>query len=129
MTVLCHSCNLSFVDYKELALHISTSRKGHRQGKKWAAKYMMKVRALDKRNNGGGRSPLTEDDKENKKNTRRELSGDNEHVATFCPHCRKKTKQVLPIEYTRSNEAWRLKDYLVVLCQNCEFTSGISQKG
>ena len=116
---LCHSCNKEFADYKELALHISSSKKGHRKGKRWAAKYLLRLRALSKRENNYGHSKLTEADKENKRSTIRKLSGESVFVEALCPHCKRKSRQNLPIEYAESKEAWRNKGCLVVLCQSC----------
>ncbi len=115
----CHSCKKPFADFKELALHIISSKKGHRHGKRWAAKYLLKVRQLDKRKELNGRTPMTEEQKENKRNLERELSGENEFVITYCPHCKSLKKQPMPIEFTQSGEAWREKDKLVVLCPSC----------
>ncbi len=116
----CLSCNQSFPDYKELALHIQTTKKGHRKGKKWAAKYLMRVRQLNKKKELNGRIPLTEEQKEAKASIHRELSGENENVLTICPHCKKGHREVLPVEFSQSRDAWRVKDKLVVLCGSCQ---------
>ncbi len=117
MSVTCHSCKMGFADYEALALHISSSKKGHRKGKKWAAKYLMRS-LLQKQNNHQSKG-LTEDEKASKKEVERVLSGSNESVITFCPQCHNRQKQVLPIEYTRSENAWKIKDSLVVPCSDC----------
>lgn len=116
---LCIACKQAFGDYKELALHIQSSKKGHRKGKKWAANYMLKVRQLDQKKQINGRVPLTEEQKENKKSLVRELSGEEEYAITFCPHCKRGHREILPVEFSKSRDAWRVKDKLVVLCEGC----------
>ena len=121
MTVSCHSCHESFADFKELALHISRSKKGHRKGKKWAAKYIM-MNGLSSKNRNGDRpvrAALTKEQKVNKEDTRRELSGDNEYANTICPHCKRGGRPLLPVEFVGSGVAWRIKDSLVVTCSIC----------
>jgi hypothetical protein len=118
--ILCHSCNKHFGDYRELALHISSSRKGHRKGKRWAAKYLMHVNALarDELLNRG-RMPLTEGQKQSKRDAVRQLSGQQESVLAICPHCKKGHGMMLPVEFSHSREAWRVGERLVVLCRGC----------
>ena len=118
-TTLCHSCDKPFGDYRELALHILSSKKGHRQGRRWAARYLSHLNALARKENFQGHSELTEADKENKRSTIRKLSGESVFVEALCPHCKRKSRQNLPIEYAESKEAWRNKGCLVVLCQSC----------
>ncbi len=117
----CHSCHQSFADFKELALHISKSKKGHRKGKKWAAKYIM-MNGLSSKNRNGNRPvrvALTEEQKANKEDTRRELSGDNEYATTVCPNCKNRSRPLLPREFAENPVAWRVKDSLVVMCSGC----------
>ncbi len=118
MTITCHSCAQSFVDYRELAIHIAASRKGHRKGKIWAAKYLLRTRALDTKK-FEGRRPLTESDKANKASTKRVLSGETKDVLAVCPVCYKRHHEVLPVEYTESSQAWRQGHSLVVMCSSC----------
>lgn len=121
MTVLCHSCNKTFEDYKELALHISANRKGHKKGRKWAAKYIM-LNGLSPKNRFEQRklgNPLTAEQRAIREDNKRILSSDNEYVNTICPKCKKGGRRLLPVEYTKSKTAWRIKSNLVILCQNC----------
>lgn len=120
MSVLCHSCNQSFEDFRELALHISSSKKGHRKGKRWAAKYIIGNRLNGKRTFDNGRVPLTNEQRINKEDTRRELSGELEVVNTICLLGKHPVRQSLPIEYSKSPDAWRIKGHLVVMCNNCK---------
>ncbi len=117
--VLCHSCSQPFADYRELAQHIASSKKGHKKGKRWAAKYLLNVSFLNRRENYG-HSELTEADKENKREMVRILSGETTVVETLCPHCHRKSRQIIPIEYGESNKVWRNNGCLVVLCQSCK---------
>ncbi len=115
---MCLSCNKTCADFKELAIHIQSSKKGHRKGKRWAAKYILRVRSLDKKKLNG-RMSLTKEQKDNRKDTIRELSGKNEKVVTYCPRCKSPKGGLMPIEFTQSKVAWRIKDKLVVVCEIC----------
>lgn len=119
MTPSCHSCDQSFADYGELAKHIAASKKGHRKGKVWAANYLLRTRALDTKK-FEGRRPLTEADKANKASTKLELSGATKDVLAVCPRCHKGHRESLPVEYAESNQAWRQKNCLVLLCRSCK---------
>lgn len=118
MSVICLSCNKPFEDYKQLAIHIASSKNGHRKGRKWAASYLLKLKYLNKRDNYG-RSQLSEVEKDNKKDMVRVVSGETTIVETICPRCNTKSQQVIPIEHSESNEAWKIEDCLVVRCQSC----------
>lgn len=118
MPVTCHSCNKVFPDYKSLAVHITKSKKGHQRGKKWAAGYDLFDVMYEKKQ--PERPRLTEQERENKADSRREISGINKTVVTKCPKCKGMSKQSLPVEYTNSQEAWRINKMLVVLCPICK---------
>ena len=118
---ICHSCNKPFPDFKELARHIIANKKTHRKGLFWAQKHLMNQRALDKKATmlAKNHNPLTEEDKENKKDTRRVLSGQLKNANTFCPKCKRAGIYQFPIEYAESPDAWRTGKSLVKLCVNC----------
>ncbi len=122
MSVECYYCPQSFAGFQALALHISQSRKGHRKGKKWAAKYLM-LNSLspDKRkpirNNG---TPLTEEQRQAKRDTLRQLSGKVVNTVTLCPKCKRRSNNSLPSEYVSNPSAWRAGNILIKLCINCE---------
>ena len=120
--IYCRYCHhAAFADYATLAQHVAAERKGHRGGKKWAARYLTRVNFLNQKRDLKPRTPLTEQEKENRVSTFVELSGQNEIVTTLCSHCKSRTRQSLPIEYTRSNTAWRNKQgILVVSCPTCQ---------
>lgn len=115
----CRTCNKECANFKELALHIIAKK--HRNGKRWAAKYIM-VNGLSpaKRfDNRRERTPLTDDDKVAKEDTRRDLSGAQEFVTTLCLRCKHPARQALPIEHLQSRDAWRIQGHLVVMCPSC----------
>jgi hypothetical protein len=116
----CISCHTEFPDYKELALHIMTNRKGHRKGRRWAAKYIM-VNGLSSKVKGQkyDRIALTEEQKEAKKDCKITISGINKVADTVCPKCSLKLRQLLPVEYVQSPMAWRKDNKLVILCDGC----------
>ncbi len=120
MSISCFCCNQTFEDYNALALHISLAKKGHKKSKKWAAKYILKVKILNRKKDIQGRIPLTKEDKQNKMSTERIISGELEYVDTICPFCKQRYRQQLPIEFTRSHYTWRTtQGTLRVSCPNC----------
>ncbi len=120
MTVICHSCNNDFPDFESLAKHIVASKKGHRRGKKWAAGYLLKVRALNAKKDFNY-VPMTQEDRENRASTIRELSGETQYVKIICPNCKTYNQLKLPVEYIESKEAWRSKvGTLIVNCLDCQ---------
>ena len=122
MVIKCHSCQEVFKDYHSLALHISVSKKGHRKGRKWAAKFLAGKpnRPEIKRVVDNPDHENTEYGDENRANAVRHISGENEYTNTHCPNCNKGSRQLLPIEYVQSNMAWRNKrGVLMVACQLC----------
>jgi len=121
VTETCHSCGDVFEDFHALALHISSSRKGHRKGKRWAAKYLAgrTLRPEIKRIAENPDHENTEFGEENRANAKREISGDNEYTQTICPNCHIPARQLIPVEYIQSDNAWREKGVLVLDCQGC----------
>ena len=113
----CRYCHQPTKDWHELAVHIIASKKGHRGGKKWAAKYLHR-NLLNKRDHPE-RAPLTDEQREMREDTTRELSGQVEYANTICPKCKRQHREQLPIEFTESPTAWRVKQTLVVLCSGC----------
>ena len=123
MGKLCLSCKTVIPgDFKELALHISHEKKGHRKGKIWAARYLTKVKYLDQKVSGQNRerTPMTEEQKETKASLVRELSGEYAAVLTVCPHCKKGHQETIEKEYAESETAWRSESGKpMVLCSRC----------
>ena len=124
MLVECHTCHITFPDYHALAVHISSNKKGHARGKKWAAKFLL-VNGLSAKNRLGKiqteRTPLTDQQKENIEDCQRELSGETELVKTICPNakCRRITTQHIPVEHAQEPLAWRSAGTLVIQCEYC----------
>ncbi len=117
MSLLCISCKKVCADYQELALHIASSKNGHRNGKRWAAKYLVGVK---NRQEFKGRIPLTDIEKKSKLDTVREMSGSQESVVAICPRCKRRHRESLPIEYTQSRDAWHIQNSVVVMCPGCK---------
>jgi len=110
----CRACGKVCADYKELAVHIAGSRKGHRRGKRWAAKFLLLKGKRDKPEYD--RTPLTDEQKENRQSTKRVLSGDQRNALCICPKCQQGHRQVLPVEYVESPTAWRINGVLAIRC-------------
>jgi hypothetical protein len=124
MTVFCNSCHKPQLDFKALALHISSEKKGHRKGKLWAAKFLTKVRELDRKvtnQNRPEKVTLTEEQKEAKRNTIRQISGKFKTVLCVCPECKKGHTENIEIEYIESNASWvSPTGHPMVLCGGCK---------
>ena len=117
--IKCSSCGQEVGSYLELALHILSSKTGHRRGRRWAAKYISRHVINKRERNISGRSPATVKDIKNKEDTRRELSGEQMVADTICPNCHRSSRVVLEAEYINSPQAWRLQWRLVKMCVTC----------
>lgn len=122
----CRICGQPCKNYRELALHISTSSGRHTHSKKWASKYLIigglspgKRRELPKRVPGRPDIEHGEYWTENQVKATREISGETLYANTVCPRCKKKGRQLLPAEYVSEPSVWRWSGYLVVLCDRC----------
>ena len=116
----CHTCHKEFENFKELALHIS--RVKHKKGRKWAANFIMKVQErpeIKKVAENPDYVP-TEYGDENRRNAKRELSGENEYAPTICPTCDRKSRQLLPVEFIHNSQAWQINGVYVVSCKDHE---------
>lgn len=118
---ICNSCHKSFPDFKELAKHIMANKKGHRYGQVWAARCLTNQRNLDRKVSlqNRGNNPLTQQEKENKQDSHRELSGQTSIAETICPKCKCKGVYSFPIEYIKCPVIWREGNRLVKLCISC----------
>ena len=123
MVIICSSCGVIKTDYGDLAKHIVASRKGHEKGKVWAHKFLLKPNILNRKVEAlerlKQRRPLTEAEKENKRNSKVELSGEDKSVVTLCPKCGSINDQDLPVEYVSDVYTWKFAGQLVVSCENC----------
>ncbi len=119
MSVNCNSCGQLFAGYQELALHISTSKTGHRKGKRWAAKYISRHVINKHKFDFNGRTPLTTEQKMNKEDTKRVLSGGQRYAETVCPKCKIRGQTAMEEEFASSPQAWRIGGRLAVMCDGC----------
>lgn len=119
----CNVCHELFDDFGKLAHHIIANKRTHRKGRTWAAKYLathsLSLKAL-RGNQFEGRTPLTEGQKEAKKDTVRELSGETQYVETICPKCKIKDHRKLEAEYVKDPNIWKSKNGVIFrLCEGC----------
>lgn len=115
--MICHSCQTEFGDYKSLALHIMSTKKGHKQGRTWAARFLAQVNKKE----FSPRTPFSEETKQTIKDCVREFSGKSEKVRTVCPNCRQVMEQRLEVEYIHGGLAWRNSNgTFIVNCSNCK---------
>lgn len=121
----CNSCGELFDDFYSLALHINKSKTGHKNGKRWAANFLLKNSLPAKfKYPNKVRVPLSEDDKETLRNNHRELSGTTKLVNVFCLKCKRLYPRVIEIEYIESEHAQRRNGTLIITCNNCESRNG-----
>ena len=110
----CNSCGEYCETFADLADHVLEAK--HKAGRKWALKYKARVnntRPLFER------QPLSDEQKEARGNCFRTLSGQTEAVKVMCIKCKEVHHQALPIEYTRSPDAWRNGGIFFRLCNFC----------
>lgn len=123
MSVQCNSCGQFFDEFTDLARHISESpKRTHKYGRKWAAKLLLQVRRLDSKKDFKERTPLSEEDKENRREIQRsiQLSGAKSMVNTICPKCKTRHAEALEVEYVRSPLAWKtIQGTLLIMCAGC----------
>jgi hypothetical protein len=113
----CHYCNYTCEQFIDLAKHIN---KIHPlKHNKWATKFQFHNVIFEKKNPFDGRVPLTEQEKENKTDSQRVLSGQLSVVTTICPSCRIRTRQAIPKEHTENPTSWKSKDFFMISCQSC----------
>jgi ribosomal protein L32 len=117
----CHICAQYFDDYELLAHHIIKNKKTHKRSRSWATKYLATKSLSAKARNGElkGRTPLTEEQKEAKRNTIRVLSGEMKYIQTICPKCKTQQERKLETEFIKSPYAWRINGMIVRLCEDC----------
>lgn len=120
--IRCIACGKVCADYQELALHISSSRAGHRKGKRWAAKYLLVHGLSAKAKNDyqyEGRIPLPDNYHANKASTVLTLSGNTHIVETYCPHCKRTRIKPVPEEMLTLSHLWKHNGIIVKICLNC----------
>lgn len=119
----CLTCGKPFPDYQSLALHIVQNKKTHRKGLTWARKYLSRQQSLDRKVSNQvkreNRTPLTEQDLENRRNNYREISGKVAVTEVICPQCKTKAKEWLPVEYINDADNWKLNGLIALVCHRC----------
>lgn len=122
----CRTCDRDFESWGDLADHINSAtdkpHKRDRAGKMWAKRYIHR-NTINKLKKLGRelpyRTPLTDEQREAKEDTRRELSGETKWVMTICPKCNKGKHRMIETEHVDEPEAWHIKNRLAVTCDGC----------
>jgi len=115
----CKTCHKEFEDYKKLALHLKID---HHSRSKWASAVLTDVQRLDRKVSlkSQGHTPYTEQDKDNRESCIREdISGKTKITTCYCSLCNRRHMQNLPIEFSENPLTWRVKEMVVVSCENC----------
>ena len=121
MSESCRTCGKTCENFTELAQHIIEERETHRKGYKWASSFLLKVNFLNqKKDPPQGRIPLDEQEKQNKIDAQREISGITRKQICACPNCRQTFTEKLPVEFAQSPMAWRSNNALMVNCGSCK---------
>lgn len=116
----CNTCHKPFGDFKALAKHILENRFSHGHGVYWAQKFLTNADFLNQKvEKTQSRMPLTEQDKINKEDSQRILSGQEMIVLSICPNCAKSSRTSLPIEHTQSCTSWKINGKIAVNCYTC----------
>ncbi len=116
---LCNQCHEPFDNYIDLAKHILTNKKTHRKSVKWAMSFKLKHAMFEPAGKVEGKIPLTAEQRESKADSQRILSGEAQYCTILCPSCNLSYPERLPIEYTKSNTAWKSNGMFLVNCQHC----------
>jgi hypothetical protein len=122
----CRSCGQGFDNWTTLAQHIIESKRGHNSGRVWASNLLLKTKALNAKRELQQSTATVEEKaamKVNKMELRQmgELSGDTERVIAGCPSCHRPHQAELPVEFVRSEYAWRTENgMLLTRCEACK---------
>jgi hypothetical protein len=118
---ICAVCKEDFgVEWNDLAKHILKQKDSmHKRGRRWAHKVLTNAKKLNQKRDMPGRIPLTEQQKENKKEMKRVVSGMEEPVIAICPNCKNKHRVKLAIEHIRYEHAWMINGRYAVICADC----------
>lgn len=127
---MCRVCKIVFNDWDELAHHVNklSKIKGSKHRKTLWVESRIHKNAIDILTKPIKKFeppvPLTDEQKQNKVDSRRELSGETKLVMTYCPECKKrapnsilKTPQRIEVEYILSEHAVKNeKGEFAILC-------------
>jgi len=118
--IVCYTCGKVCANIKELALHIIKNKRTHKVTQRIRS-IASDQKRLDRKLSMKKleRTPLTDEDRIAKEDTRRELSGNTKLVPTICPRCKVGNRQPLEVEHAESPQAWKLNDCFLVLCEGC----------
>ena len=128
--IKCWTCGrIDFINWGALADHkLNSKDKEHRKdkaGRIWAANYKYKHVFYDKEKKDQVRTPLTDEQREAKEDTHRELSGQTKLVPVKCPRCRNHNIPDVPryerleIEHVNEPNALRIDNCFVKMCNGC----------
>ncbi len=125
--IKCRTCKQSFESWGNLAHHINSSKdKAHnkdRAGKMWAKRFIHKntINKMQKsvRKEFAPRTALSDEQKEAKKDTRRELSGEMKIVPVKCLRCHTGSRQFLEAEHVNNPDALIIDNCYVKMCEGC----------
>ncbi len=95
-----------------------------RSAKLWTKKYrhrnaINKLKKIGKKNDFEGRVTLTNEQREAKEDTRRELSGKMVVVPVRCPRCKAGSRQFLEAEHVNAPHALVIDNCFVKFCEGC----------
>lgn len=121
--ILCRTCGRGFEEWGDLARHIVTEKKTHKNKKNraWALAFLSrKINKTEiKRVADDPTKEKTEIGDENRENMKRKLSGETKMSNAICPKCKRVHHPLLEIEYISSNYVWRINNKMVKLCGGC----------
>lgn len=115
----CFTCHEVFDDFKALARHCVENKSTHGKSLKWAAKVLTNVERLNQKQDFSGRAPLTEEEREAKRECVRELSGELKSTMCICPRCQRRFPQRVELEHYSNPLAWRKNGSIMLMCEAC----------
>lgn len=116
----CYDCKINLPSWDILVEHIWKDRGSHSERSvKFAQDYKLRHAIFKPADKNDNRMPLDEQEKQNKIDAQRMLSGITKSTSTVCPHCYKPHFEIIPIEHIQSPSAWRKGKTLMITCDNC----------
>jgi len=123
----CKTCGKPISDFSELIRHIIENKNTHpRWQVRWAGEKSMnadylnqKVSRQEQFKQFQQRVELTDQEKQNKADAHREISGITKTTLCYCINCHQKIPQKIEVEHIQNPFAWRKDKLLVVSCLNC----------
>ncbi len=119
----CKTCGKPCDTWPELYSHIMVSAKTHPKWQvKWAREKSMNADFLNQkvsRQNVDGKMPISEQERQNKEDCIRMVSGICKTVLVTCPHCKQKYPRKVEVEHIQNPTAWRKNQLLMISCNSC----------